>query len=196
MKKIGLTGGIGSGKTTVLNLFQELGAAVYIADKEAKRIMHEDLEVIQAVKKLFGEEAYTNGGLNRAYIASVVFENKTKLEALNSIVHPAVQKDFLRFCKGQKADYVIYESALLLDHGRDTFWDKVVLVTAPKELRIQRVVDRDQLTVAQIEARIKNQIPDSLKRKWADYIIENKELETTKSEVAALHQLFTKESRL
>lgn len=190
MKKIGLTGGIGSGKTTVLNLFQELGAGVYIADKEARRIMHEDSSVIGAVQKLFGNEAYINGTLNRAYIANIVFKNKKQLTALNAIVHPAVHSDFLKFCKEQKAPYVIYESALLLDNGVNEFWDKVVLITAPVELRIQRVVERDQLTSEQVQARINNQIPDAEKRKIADYVIENVDWEATKAKVIELHHSF------
>ena len=155
MKKIGLTGGIGAGKTTVLKMFEALGAAVYIADQEAKRIMTENLLVVDKIKKLIGKSAYHNGQLNREYIAQEVFNNPDKLKDLNAIVHPAVRADFLEFCEQQDTDYIVYESALLLESSSTDFWDCIVLVTAPKEVRIDRVKNRSQMTTAQIEARIK-----------------------------------------
>lgn len=192
MKKIGLTGGIGSGKSTVLKMFQKLGAAVYIADVEAKRLMHSDENLIAEIVGLFGEMAYKNGVLNREMIASIVFNDKLKLNKLNKIVHPAVHKDFENFIKSQKAPYIIYESALLFENGIENQFDKVILVTAPINLRFERVIQRDNSSKEQIQSRMKNQLDDKVKLGKSDYIIENIALENTTKEVRFLHDLFSK----
>ncbi len=191
MKKIGLTGGIGAGKTTVLKMFEALGAAVYIADQEAKRIMTENLLVVDKIKKLIGKSAYHNGQLNREYIAQEVFNNPDKLKDLNAIVHPAVRADFLEFCEQQDTDYIVYESALLLESSSTDFWDCIVLVTAPKEVRIDRVKNRSQMTTAQIEARIKNQLSDEASKEKASVVIENVVIEETELSVYELHKQFS-----
>ena len=192
MKIIGLTGGIGSGKTTVLNYFKQFDIPVYVADIEAKRIMHETSEVVSKVKTLFGRDAYLNGKLNRRYIANIVFNDKTMLTLLNAIVHPAVYNDFLMFKANQKAPYLIYESALLFENHSEAKFDKVILVIAPMSLRIERIQKRDQSSVADIEARIKNQMSDQEKKEKSDYVILNMELIETKEEVKRLHQTFSK----
>lgn len=190
MKIIGLTGGIGSGKSTVLNFFKELGAPVYVSDVEAKRIMHSSQDIIDKVTELFGKEAYIQGELNRKLIAAIVFSDKNKLKALNEIVHPAVYKDFKEFIKMKKAPYVIYESALLFENKSESQFDTIVLVVAPLKLRIERVQKRDQSTIAEIEARINNQLSDEIKIEKSDYILLNTNLGTTKKEVQRLHNLF------
>lgn len=190
MKIIGLTGGIGSGKSTVLNFFKEYDIPVYISDVEAKKIMHTSQEVINKIRILFGKEAYIKGVLNRKYIAKIVFRDKAILKELNAIVHPAVSKGFKEFIKKQKAPYLIYESALLFENKSETKFDKVILVTAPLELRIERILKRDQSNLADIKARIKNQLTDKDKIKKSDFILSNIELNATKKEVERLHKIF------
>jgi dephospho-CoA kinase len=191
---VGLTGGIGSGKTTVLRMFKELGAGVYIADIEAKKLMHDSNEVKQNVIALFGDEAYLANELNRPFIANIVFKDKTKLERLNNIVHPALRNHFLNFVKNTTHKYVIYESAILFENNNSDFCDKIILVTAPAEVRIKRVLDRDKLTREQIQDRMNNQMSDIAKIEKSDYIIENIELEKTHGKVIELHELFLKTS--
>ena len=190
MKIIGLTGGIGSGKTTVLNFFKEFGIPVYVADIEAKKILNSSSEVIEKVKKLFGEKAYNDQGLNSKFIAEIVFADTAKLKALNKIVHPAVHSDFQEFVKNQNAAYIVYESALLFENKSENQFDKIILVVTPLAERIKRVQKRDQMTVVEIEARIKNQMTDAIKVKKADYILLNADLTELKIDVLALHQLF------
>ena len=191
MKIIGLTGGIGSGKTTVLNLFQQQGVPVYIADIEAKKIMHSSPKVKNAITELFGEEAYVDAKLNREYIAEIVFNQKEKLLALNALVHPAVHEDFQEFVSKQQSEYVIYESALLYENKTEGSFDKVILVTAPIATRIERVQKRDGISKVQIEARINNQLPDDVKKNKADYVLYNLELEKTEQAVLELHKIFS-----
>lgn len=189
MKIIGLTGGIGSGKTTVLNFFKEFNIPVYISDIEAKKLMHTSIEVMDKIKNLFGEKAYLHSELNRAYIASIVFGNKEKLKLLNEIVHPAVHNDFKEFLKKQKAPYVIYESALLFENNSESQFDKIVLVVSPMQLRIDRIMKRDNSSIADIQVRISNQLSDEKKIDRADYIISNINRDDTKNEVAKLHKI-------
>lgn len=188
MKVLGLTGGIGSGKTTVANFFKELGVPVYIADDEAKKLMNSDPDVQNKVKKVFGEEAYENGSLNRKFLADRVFKDKNLLEQLNSIVHPAVGKHFLKWKQGQDSDYVVYEAAILFEKGGYKKCDRNLLITAPLGERIQRLVERDHASPEEIEARMNNQWPDEKKAALADFIIENKELSITRDEVRKIHR--------
>lgn len=189
---VGLTGGIGSGKTTVLEYFKALGTKVYIADLEAKKLMHESEIIREKLIVLFGEKAYVNGQLNRAFIADIVFKDKNKLKQLNAIVHPELRKHFLDFAKEVKNGYVIYESAILIENNNDSFCDKIILVTAPIEERIRRVMERDSVTKSQVMDRINNQLPDVEKRKKADIVIENLNLAETKVKVSELHEQFLK----
>lgn len=192
MKIIGLTGGIGSGKTTVLNFFKEFDIPVYVSDLEAKKIMHANKEIISKVIELFGEEAYIDGKLNRAYIGNTVFHDKEKLKGLNQIVHPAVHRDFLNFVEKQDAPYIIYESALLFENKSEKQFDEIILVISPKEERIKRVQKRDNLSREDIESRISNQLTDTEKIDKANYIISNINLDQTKKEVQLLHETFVK----
>lgn len=170
---VGLTGGIGSGKTTVAKMFNKLGVPIYVSDIEAKRIMITNDNVISRIQKLLGNDAYINGELNRAFIASKVFDKKELLEQLNKIVHPAVKEDFIQWSKAQETDYVIKESAILFESGSAADCDLVITVTAPMEERINRVVERDNASREEIKKRIENQISDEEKITRSDYVINN-----------------------
>lgn len=189
---VGLTGGIGSGKSTVAGMFRDLDVPIFIADQEAKAIMDQDREVREAICSLLGKEAYTDDGPDRAYIASVVFKDRELLEKLNGIIHPAVHKRFEKWYRAQEAPYVIYEAAILFEQGGNDKCDKVILVTAPKEIRISRVTKRDRSSREQVLERMHNQWPDEKKIPLADIVIENIELEETLRIVKNIHQLYVK----
>ena len=172
-QRIGITGGIGSGKSTVCRVLETMGFPVYYSDDEAKRIMQEDTELIAAIKAEFGEASYTGRDSNRAYIARIIFQQPEKKDSLNALVHPRVRADFAAWSKRQKSDLVFQESALLFETNGYKLLDKTVLVTAPEAVRIQRVSDRDQLSPEAIAARIRNQMPDVEKIPLADFVIEN-----------------------
>lgn len=188
MKIIGLTGGIGSGKSTVGAMFQKLGVPVYNSDDQAKLLMNTSKKIKEQLIALFGKEAYVDNELNRGFIAKKVFNDSDLLSQLNAIVHPAVRRDFNRWSKKQKAPYVIQETALLFENKAQELYDKTIVVVAPKELRIERLLKRDQTTKEQIESRMKNQLDDATKLKLADYSIENIEIERTRSKVQKIHQ--------
>lgn len=192
MKIIGLTGGIGSGKSTVAKLFQELGIHVYIADDEAKKLMLQK-EIRQKIINLLGEDAYIDKTLNKKYIASKVFQDSDFLTQLNKIVHPAVAQHFSQWLKEQKGAYVIKEAAILFENGGYKNCDQTILVKADKSTRLQRVLKRDKSTIDDIEARMKNQWPDSKKERLADFIIiNNNGMEQLKSSVQAIHEKLNK----
>jgi len=192
MRVIGLTGGIGSGKSTVLYMFQDLGAAVYMTDKVAKRILETSEKVRAEIISLLGDSAYTKTLPNRKFIADIVFYSPSKLKALNAIVHPEVAKDFKVFLQSQNAPYVIYESALLFEKGGKKHCDEVVLVTAPTAVKIKRIQKRDQASEDEILARMNSQMTDSEKIPLADHVLENTTLESLQKQVMSLHQLFVK----
>ena len=179
-KIIGLTGGIGTGKTTVANYFASKGVPVYIADEAAKAIMNTK-EVIQQVQALFAENVILeNGQLNRNYIRELVFTDKDKLVQLNSIIHPKVTLDFENWLKQNKnASFVIKEVAILFETNGQNYCDATILVTAPLDTRIQRVIERDKTPKEIILNIINNQLPEEEKIKLATYVIENKNLEKT-----------------
>lgn len=188
MKVIGLTGGIGSGKTTVANFFKDLGVPVYIADDEAKKLMDEDQGIKEQLIELFGEDVYRNGKLNRKKIAAVVFNDQKKLERLNSIIHPAVERHFDSWKKCQNSPYVIYEAAILFENGSHKKCDLNILVIAPRDVKIKRLKKRDASTLEEIEARMENQWSDEKKLLLADLVIENKDLSKTQKYVQEIHQ--------
>jgi dephospho-CoA kinase len=172
-KIIGLTGGIGSGKTTIAKIFESLGVPIYIADVEAKRIM-QSVEIEKAIKVKFGEQVFNNHSLDRALLSKIVFENPQKLSELNDIVHPAVASDFDEWVDAhQNHPFVIKESAILFETNAYKNCFKTILVTAPLETRIQRVIKRDQANEKDIKRRIQNQWDDDKKIPLADYIIQN-----------------------
>ena len=185
---VGLTGGIGSGKTSVLQLFINKGVPVYIADIEAKKLMQESIEIKTAIIAVFGAASYKKNKLNRAFLASKVFGDRAALEKLNAIVHPAVHKHFLEFKAQQTSAYLVYENAILFENGSDALCDYIITVTAPLETRIARVVKRDKVTKKQVTDRIKHQWDDALKIEKSDFSIENINWETTEKIVAKLHK--------
>lgn len=192
MKIIGLTGGIGSGKSTVLGFFQGLGAATYIADSEAKKLMNTNGDLRNEIVKLFGKNAYVKGELNRTYISSIVFENKKKLAALNALVHPKVREDFQHFIKKINADFVIYEAAILFESGGDKLCDYIINVTSKFEDKMDRIMKRDGISKAQILERMKHQTTDDFKIKKSNFVIRNNNLKDTKSQVLTVYKLLKK----
>lgn len=172
-KIIGLTGGIGSGKTTAAKYFEQLGFPLYNSDLRAKEIQNTNSEVIQAITKVFGPDAYVNGEMNRPYIASITFNDKEKLQALNAIVHPAVFQDFNEWINQQTSPYIIKEAAILIESGSYKNCDLIITVNAGIETRIERAIKRDQLQREQIEARIKNQLSDEERASYADFVLDN-----------------------
>lgn len=187
MKIVGLTGGIGSGKSTVAQMFRDLGVPVYDSDAEAKELMISSGELKTAISKLLGPKAYIEGELNRAYIASKVFTNLDLLQQLNAIVHPAVKKDFLSWASKQKESYVIQETALIFENNAQDQYDHIILVTAPQEVRLQRVVQRDGANSQEVLDRMKNQMKDDEKAGLAQFQIVNLDLEHTRRQVLELH---------
>ncbi len=192
---VGLTGGIGSGKSTVANMFRELGVPVYNSDVEAKRLMLESAEVRNAVVDLFGPEAYQGTTLNRNLIAEKVFNDKALLSQLNAIVHPAVREDFSKWAKHQDHPYLIQETALIFENDMTQNYDMILLVTAPKDVRIQRVMQRDGVVAGDVLSRMSNQLPDDIKRDRADLVIENLDLNTTSENVVAIHKQLINKAR-
>lgn len=173
MIKVGLTGGIGSGKTTVATIFKTLGIPIYEADKEARRLMETNNEIISALIQKYGQEIYINNKLNKTLLSEIIFKNSDQLKHVNQIVHPVVRDDFMRWSEEQKAPYVIEEAAILFESGSDSVMDFVITVTAPESTRIERVKERDNLDKKQIIARINNQLPEETKVSWADFVIYN-----------------------
>lgn len=169
---IGITGGIGSGKSTLAKLVRSYGYPVYDTDMEARRLQAEDPWVILQIKKIFGEDIYQNGELNRKAVAQIVFANPTLLKKLTDIVHPAVKQDFQVWKRKFKCEDIIFmESAVLFEGEFDILTDRIILLTASDEIRIQRVINRDNITREQVLARIKNQIPDSKKALKSNLVI-------------------------
>lgn len=185
---VGLTGGIGSGKSTVAKFFKALGVPVYDSDAQAKRLMKSSKKIRKKIIALLGEEAYQDKALNKPFIAKLVFGDEELLEKLNGIVHPAVRKHFLKWYQKQTHPYVVQETALLFENKSSDFYDKIILVTAPINTRITRVMSRDNSSEEQVMARIKNQLEDTVKIELSNYIIENINLEETKDKVIALNK--------
>ena len=169
MHKIGVTGGIGSGKSTVCKIFEVLGIPVYYADERARDLILSDPRIRKGYIELFGEEVYENGRLNRKLVADRIFSDRTLLEKVNRLVHPVVRDDFLRWTERQNAPYVIEEAAVMLESGGQDLLDFVVVVSAPESLRIQRVVHRDGTSGPKVKERINNQWTDQQRRELADY---------------------------
>ncbi|MDH1882003.1 dephospho-CoA kinase [Empedobacter sp. GD03797] len=169
----GITGGIGSGKSTAAKFFEELGIPVYNSDTRAKTIQNENSEVKVKIIAAFGEEAYNENGLNKPFISKQVFQNNEKLKLLNSIVHPAVFQDFEDWKKAQKSDIVMKEAAILIESGSYKDCDVVISVVADIETRIARTIERDGLSREEIRARINNQISDEERIAKSDFIIDN-----------------------
>ncbi len=190
MIKVAICGGIGSGKSTVCQMFAERGIALYDSDSRAKMLMNESVSLREALIALFGEGCYVDGELNRPYLAQRVFGSEEQLAKLNSIVHPAVKEDFISWTEEQEGDYCILESAILFESGFDKLVDKTVAVLAPMSLRIERAMQRDGASREQVEARIRAQMSDDELVARADFSIVNIHLEDVEKDVAELNHRF------
>ena len=194
MLKIGITGGIGSGKTTVCKVFETLGIPIYYADDRAKFLMNTDEFLVTEITKLFGEQAYlAKGELNRPHLAAIAFSDKKVLQKLNALVHPVVHQDSEKwFSEQENVPYVLKEAALHFETGGYKMLDKMITVFAPKEMRIERVMQRDNRTIEEVEARINNQMPDSEKVKLADFVIYNDGSQSLIQQIYTVHQVLKK----
>lgn len=191
---IGLTGGIGSGKTSVAKILEEQGFPIYLSDNRAKDIVNENADLIQKIKNLLGEDAYIDGIYNRKYVADIVFNDKSKLEELNHLIHPAVAIDFENWVNAQDSKFLFKETALLFELGLHKKCYKSLLVTADENARIKRVMDRDGKTYREVETVIEKQMSEREKIKKADFVIYNnssfEDLEmTTKDFIEKLNEL-------
>lgn len=191
--KVGVTGGIGSGKSTVCRVFSMLGVPVYDSDSRARELMNSDPALVYAIKQAFGGNAYLGGRLDRSYLAGKVFSDSSALKKLDSIVHPAVMRDFDTWASRQETPYVILESAIIFEAGLRGRLDRVVTVSAPEELRVERVMARDGSDREQIRARMANQMTDPEREGQADYVIRNDEKSLVWEQVLELDAVFRRE---
>ena len=187
MIKVGLTGGIGSGKTTVAKIFKQLGVPIYFSDDRAKNLMLNNQFLRESMISLFGDKVIIGGFLNRSYIASKVFSNPKELIKLNALVHPFVQRDFDVWSASQTSNYVLKEAAIILETGGDKLLDKIVLIESPKYLKVTRIISRDGMTEEEVFKRMSKQWSDSQKRINADYIIKNDEKNFLIFQILKLH---------
>jgi len=185
---VGLTGGIGSGKTTIANFFKEFGIPVYIADTEAKALMNRSKVIKRKLIALFGENAYQEGKLNREYLSQKIFNDKDLLQKMNAIVHPKVASHFKRWVKKQDAPYVISEAAILFENGSYKKYDYIITVTAPEQVRLKRVMSRDNSSEKKVKSVMDNQWKDAEKIKLSDFVIQNINLEEAKAQVQQIHK--------
>lgn len=190
MLKIGLTGGIGSGKSTVAAIFSVLGIPVFDADAVTKKLMEDDESIRSSIKKKFGEEAYLNNKLNRKYIASIVFNDVHKLEILNSITHPVVITAAQKWMQQQTSAYTIKEAALMFESASAAGVDFIIGVFAPQHLRIKRVMERDNISRLDVLARMDKQIDEKIKMKLCNFIIVNDEQQLVIPQAIKLHEYF------
>lgn len=188
MEIIGLTGGIGSGKTTIAKMFEDLDVPVYYADDEAKKLINSNRKIREKLIHLFGKEAFKNSKLNRAFIASIIFNNKEKLNNINAIVHPEVEKHFKKWTKSQNSKYVIQENAIIFESGAQERFDKIITVTAPVDVKIERVKKRDHISKEKVLERMYNQLGDDYKMKNSFFVLNNLKLEDSKKEVKKIHK--------
>jgi len=188
MFRVGLTGGIGSGKSTVAKIFEVLGIPVYYADEAAKKIMNTNEDLRKAITEKFGGESYINNQLNRPYIASLVFNNKEKLELLNSLTHPATIRDANNWMMEQKTPYSLKEAALIFESGSAEHLDYVIGVYTPLPLRIKRVMERDNISKEDVLKRMSRQMDEDIKMRLCDTVITNDEQQMVTTQVLQLHE--------
>lgn len=192
MKIIGLTGGIGSGKSTIAKMFEALGAPVYYADIEAKKLMNNSKVIKTNLIKAFGNDSFVDDELNRFFIADIVFNDKEKLQLLNDIVHPEVEKHFKKWIKHQNYDYLMQENAIIFESNNQGNFDEIITVTAPKLIRIKRVMLRDKVSKEKVIERMQNQLNDKYKIEHSKYIINNIDLSKSENKVFQIHQTLLK----
>ena len=184
MLKVGICGTIGSGKSTVCRIFEGMGIPVYIADDRAKMLMTSSADLMQKITKAFGQNCYNNGTLDRRYLASQIFGDDNKRLLLNSIVHPAVCRDFVNWAEAQQSDYVIVESAILFESGLDKVVDKTIAVVVPQSIALDRAAARDGVDIEAVKARMAVQMSAEQLSAMADFTIENITLDTLPEQVA------------
>ena len=187
MKIIGLTGGIGSGKSTVLELFKILGVKTYSADESAKKLVNTDPYLINLIKSSFGENIYDKGQLNSKKLSKIVFEDTEKLKLLNSIIHPEVAKDFKLFLNSNNEDYIVKEAAIIFETKSENNYDKIIFIQSPLEIRIERVINRDNISREEVMKRINNQLDENLIIDKCDYVIRNENKEDLEDKVLSIH---------
>ena len=187
MKIIGLTGGIGSGKSTVLELFKILGVKTYSADESAKKLVNTDPNLINLIKSSFGNNIYDKGLLNTRKLSKIVFEDTEKLKLLNSIVHPAVARDFKLFLNSINEDYIVKEAAIIFETKSENNYDKIIFIQSPLEIRIERVIMRDNISREEVMKRINNQLDENLIINKCDYVISNENKEDLEDKVLSIH---------
>ena len=195
MLKVGLTGGIGSGKTVVANIFKVLGIPVFDADAVAKEIMEKDESLMAQIKKEFGDESYDGKKLNRKYLANKVFNDNYQLEKLNAIVHPAAIQAGLNWAEKQTSPYAIKEAALMFEAGSAFNLQYVIGVYSPKALRIKRVMERNNLTRDEVLARISRQVDDNIKMRLCDFVVVNDEQQMILPQVLEIHRQLLAKSK-
>ena len=189
MKKVAITGGIGAGKTTICQLFEKMGIPVFYADTEAKQLINTSKKIIEAFTNLFGADIYTEKKvIDRKKLAAIIFNDKLALQKVNGIVHPEVRKQFGVWTEQQNTPYVIQESAILFESKMNDLFDEVITVTAPLELKIERVVRRDGVDRDKVLERINNQIDDSEKIKLSDFVINTDGMIQIESQVIEIHK--------
>lgn len=190
MKKIGITGNIGSGKSTLTKVFSLMGIPVYDADSRAKWLMQNQPEIQRGLIAIFGEEVYDhNQILNRVYLANLVFQQPNLLAQLNALVHPLVFADFDHWLAIQNAPYIVKEAALLIESESYKQLDELILVCAPEHIRIQRTMERDGTSREAVEARMKNQMEESLKIPFAKYIVQNDGTQLLIPQIMRIHEM-------
>ena len=192
-KILGLTGGIGSGKTAVSKMFNALDVPVYNADQAAKILMQSSKDLKHKIKQLLGKDAYKQNQLNKAFISEKIFNNKALLTQINALVHPEVALDFNSWLSMQTSVYVVKEVAILFETAAENQFDYILTVTAPEALRIERIIKRDHTPLAKIKAVMSNQLQDSEKTAKSDFVILNIDLDSTKKQVYDIHNRIHKE---
>ena len=186
--RVGLTGGIGSGKSTVAQIFEVLGIPIYYADISAKKLMNENADLRSSITNIFGEQAYTNNILNRKYISSIVFSDPAKLQQLNTLVHPATKKDGEAWMQEQTSPYAIHEAALIFEAKVSDRLDLVIGISSPTELRIKRAMERDKVSREEVLKRMEQQLDEEVKMSKCDFILINDEQQLLIPQVLALHK--------